>query len=123
MKRSRVSIIKHSQKESFLLREISQFFTQIALDYPELQRLYITRVSLAPDRSMCTVYFHTAEGQAGFKEKLPKLILFKPSLRSAIAKVYHGPYAPDLVFRYDDQFDKGRKVDDLIEALKSEGKL
>jgi len=115
--------IKRARKESLLLKEISNFFLRIAQDEPKLQSLYISRVQLSTDYGICFVFFHTAEGKAAFEEKLPLLILYKPSLRSAIAKAIRGRYTPNLIFKYDEVFDKQKKVDDLIEKLKTEGKL
>ena len=115
--------IKRARKESLLLREISNFFLRIAQEEPKLQDLYIVRVRLSTDYGICSVFFHTAEGKAAFQEKLRLLILYKPSLRSAIAKSIKGRYTPNLIFKYDEDFDKQKKVDDLIEKLKTEGKL
>jgi len=115
--------IKRARKESLLLKEISNFFLRIAQEEPALQSLYITHVRLSPDCGLCSVFFHTANGKAIFKEKLPILILYKPSLRSAIAQTIQGRYTPNLVFKYDEGFDKQKKVNELIEKLKTEGKL
>ncbi len=115
--------IKRARKESLLLKEISNFFLRIAQEEPELQGLYISRVRLSTDYGICSVFFHTADGKAAFEEKLSLLILYKPSLRHAIAQAIKGRYTPNLIFKYDEIFDKQRKVDELIEKLKVEGKL
>ncbi len=115
--------IKRARKESLLLKEISNFFLRIVQEEPNLQGLYISHVSLSSDCGICSVFFHTSEGKKKFEEKLPLLILYKPSLRSALAKVVEGRYTPNLIFKYDEIFDKQQKVNDLIEKLKTEGKL
>ncbi|MGB8367425.1 MAG: 30S ribosome-binding factor RbfA [Candidatus Babeliales bacterium] len=115
--------IKRARKESLLLQEISTFFLRIAQEEPKLQDLYISRVQLSTDYGLCSVFFHTAGGNETFKEKLPLLILYKPSLRSAIAHAIQSRYTPELLFKYDEVLDKQKKVNDLIEKLKSEGKL
>jgi len=123
MSDNRVRDIKHAQRESLLHREISNFFLQITLDDPQLQGLYVNRVKLSADRSMCTVFFYTEGGNADFEAKRKQLVLYKASLRNALSKVLRGPYTPDLRFKYDAQFDKQRKIEDLFETLKKEGKL
>lgn len=115
--------IKRARKESLFLQEISTFFLRIAQEEPSLQDLYITRVQLSTDYGLCSVFFHIAGGEKVFKEKLPLLILYKPSLRSAIAQAIQSRYTPELLFKYDEAFDKQKKVDELIEKLKAEGKL
>jgi len=115
--------IKRARKESLLLREISKFFLRIAQEEPTLQSLYISHVSLSSNYGICSVFFYTSDGKKKFEEKLSLLILYKPSLRSAISKVIEGRYTPNLIFKYDEVFDKQEKVNELIEKLKTEGKL
>ncbi len=120
---NRVRDIKHAQRESLLQREISNFFLQITLDDPLLKGLYVNRVKLSADRSMCTVYFYTEGGIKDFEAKRKQLVLYKPSLRAALSKVLRGPYTPDLRFKFDEQFEKQHKIEALFEKLKKEGKL
>ncbi len=120
---NRVREIKHAQREALIYKEISNLFVRITYDEKELTSLYVNRVSLSPDRSNCTVYFQTLGGLEDFDAKFSKLILYKPSLRTALSKTLHGRYVPDLVFKYDDKFDKQRRVEDLMDRLKDEGKL
>lgn len=121
--RSRVSQIKHAQKESLLLHKIAQFFVQIIQDEPELAKLTVTRVALSPDKGKCTVFLHTLGGVAEYESLRPSLVLFKGSLRKALSKEIPGRYTPDIRFAYDSQLDKQRHIDDLIDKLKDEGKL
>ncbi len=123
MNSQRVRDIKHAQREAFLFKEIAQFFLQIVADEPQLQGLYINRVKLSPDRGMCTVYFFTQGGLKEFEEKRPTLVLYKPSLRTALSKILHSRYVPNLRFAYDEQYEKQRRVEELINKLKEEEKL
>jgi len=123
MDRRRQSEIKHAQRESFLLREISQYFIQIAQDEPRLSTLYIEQAKLSVDGSRCTFYFYSAKGKPEFEALLPLLILYKPSMRASLAKTASGKYVPQLVFAYAEHVDQQRKVNDIIENLKKEGKL
>jgi ribosome-binding factor A len=118
----RLREIKHAQRESQLLRDISNFFLRITLDEPSLQGLFINRIRLSADRSVCTVFFHTPGGFSEYEEKRPLLVLYKPTLRTALSKSLHGRYTPDLIFEYDAQYDKQRRIDDLLEQLQKEEK-
>lgn len=115
--------IKRAQKESYFFREISQLFLQITIDEPQLVGLYINKISLSSDGGMCTVLFLATHGKTEFEEKLPLLILYKPSLRTALAKTSHGRYVPNLIFRYDKDEEKVEKINRLLDKLKDEGKL
>lgn len=115
--------IKKKQKEHLILREVSQLFSQAAMDDPELQGISIIRVALSPDKGMCTVYFYSPDGKAGFDKCFDRLKLYKPSLRTALAHQIKSRYTPDLMFKYDEQFEKQAKIEALIDKLKDEGKL
>lgn len=116
-----VSDIKRAQKESLLLREISQLFLQASIDEKALQGLSINRVKLSPDKGVCTVYFYTPQGQKFFDEVLPILKLYKPSLRKALSSQIRSRYTPELIFRYDEQYEKIMHIENLLEKVKKEG--
>jgi len=119
----RVRAIKQAQRESFLLREISSSFLRVMQDNPTLQGVYITRVLLSSDGSTCTIYFHSNKGAEHYEEVKNMLILYKPSIRTALAKASSSRYVPQLVFRYAEGVEQQNRVNDLIENLKKEGKL
>ncbi len=115
--------IKKAQRESYFYKEISQFFRQITIDEPKLNGIFINRVSLSSDGGTCVVLFLASDGKPEFEEKLKTLVLYKPSLRSALAKTSHGRYTPKLIFRYDEDQEKVEKINRLLDKLKDEGKL
>jgi len=115
--------IKRAQKESYFFREISNFLMQIIMDDPRLSGLYINKVTLSPEGGMLSVLFLSAQGKEDFEKKLPTLILYKPSLRTALAKTSHGRYTPNLIFCYDEGHEKTEKIHALLDQLKKEGKL
>ncbi len=114
--------IKLAQKESLLLREISRLFMEKAMDDEQLRQVTINRVELAPSKAVCTVFFYTPEGAAAFREILEHLKLYKPSLRSAIAKKLDSRYVPDLVFKFDETFEKEFRIDQILQKIKDEDK-
>jgi ribosome-binding factor A len=115
---SSVKTIKHAQKESLFLRHVATLFSQLVLDDNRLSNIFVNRVSLSPDKGMCTVFFYTPQGQAYFNELLDILKLYKPSLRTALARLIKGRYTPDLIFRFDEQFEKQQKMERLLDSLK-----
>ena len=115
--------IRKAQKESYFHQEISKLFLQITMDESRLNGLFINRVQLSPDGGTCVVLFLAANGRTEFEEKLPTLILYKPSMRTALAKTSRGRYTPNLIFRYDEDYEKVEKINRLLDTLKAEGKL
>jgi ribosome-binding factor A len=112
--------IKQSQRETQLLREISQLFRKTALDDPRLAGVFINRVQLSPDSGICTAYFYSVEGEEHFNQVLDILKLYRPSLRKALAERINRRYTPDLIFKYDTQFDKHERLEELFEKIKDE---
>jgi ribosome-binding factor A len=115
--------IRKAQRESYFHQEISKLFLQITMDEPRLHGLFINRVHLSPDGGTCVVLFLATNGKSEFEEKLPTLVLYKPSMRTALAKTSRGRYTPNLIFRYDDDYEKVEKINRLLDTLKEEGRL
>jgi len=77
----------------------------------------ITDVSLTPDYSYCTVYY-TVLSRLDKKKAFEGLNASKAFLRSAIASRVTMRRAPQLVFSYDNSFENGQRIDDLLEEIK-----
>ena len=116
----RVSGIKRAQKESLLSKKIAILLNQIAQDDPKVAEFSLSRVELSADKSLATLYFYLVGGQQAFDEKKADLILYKPSMRSALAKLVPSRYTPNLVFKYDAQFEKELKINTLLDKIKDD---
>lgn len=108
---SATAAIKKAQKESLLLREVSQMFHTISVDDDRLTGLFVNRVELSSDKGWATIYFYTLDGQEKFKEQLEVLKLYKPSIRKSLATGIKGRYVPDLKFAYDAKFEKQQRLE------------
>lgn len=120
MNPSNLSTIKRSQKESLLLKELSKMLLELMLDDKELSGLFINRVELSKNKGACIVYFYDPQGPAIFEAKKRHLILYKPSLRKAIAMTLDGRYTPELVFAYDTQFERQQRIENILEKVKQD---
>jgi ribosome-binding factor A len=112
--------VKKAQKESLLLREISQLFLEKSMEDSELKNLFVNRVSLSSNKSTCFVFFYSGLGKAEFERVFEHLKLYKPSMRKSLSKSIQGRYVPQIVFQYDEQLQKQLEIENLIESLKSE---
>ena len=61
------------------------------------------------------------ESKEEFKKIFNVLVLYKPSLRKALASKIQSRYTPELVFKYDEQFEKQMRLESLFEKIKHEG--
>ena len=111
--------VKRAQKESLLFREISQLILEAALDDPKLSTVTVTRAELSSDKSGCTVYFYTGEGEEYFRKELLSIVeQYKISLRKALANRIRSRYVPKLNFAFDAQLEKQLRIENLIEQVK-----
>ncbi|MBU4269843.1 ribosome-binding factor A [Candidatus Dependentiae bacterium] len=110
---------KREQKTSLFFHEISNLIRTLALDEPDLMKVFVTRVTLSNDYGICFVYFSTYADKSDFDKALPILKLYKNSLRKTLAQIISSRYAANLVFLYDETKDKERKINALLdEAVK-----
>lgn len=112
--------IRKARKEAQFLRVISSLFVKQAVDDNSLAGIFINRVELSADGGLCYVFFYSENGEAYFEEMLPHLILYKPSLRTALAKEIPSRYTPDIIFKFDTHFLKQQKIEQLIDKVSRE---
>ena len=122
MNNSQVAHIKRSQKESLLLKELSKMLHQLSLDDKELEGLTINRVELSRDKSVCLVFFYDAAGPDMFKQKLSRLVLYKPTIRKSLAGILDSRYVPNIRFMFDIHFEKRQRIETLMNEVKKEFK-
>ncbi|MFH1644260.1 MAG: 30S ribosome-binding factor RbfA [bacterium] len=120
MNRTRLSEIKREKKKALFLREVSSFIQKISQDEPVVLKVFVTRVELSADSGICYIYFAGFNGKKDFDEALEILKLYKPSMRSVLAKSLKLRYAPDLVFRFDEKQEKVQKMEELLEKIHEE---
>ncbi len=117
---TRTSSIKKNQKESLLKREISALLQQASMDYPDLFGLSVSHVTLSDDKGVCSIFFYSPEGKDIFEQKFDTLLLFKKSLRQALARRIPGRYVPELIFKYDEQLEKQLAIERLLDQIKED---
>ncbi|NBQ17188.1 hypothetical protein EBU24_02640 [bacterium] len=120
MKKNSIFAIKRAQKSSLLLRSISNLFMKVAMDDARLQSIYVNRIELSPDKSHCYVYFCALGGETEFNDKLGTLILYKPSLRAALAQTIPSRYTPEIMFKFDTSAEKTQRIEMILEKIKHE---
>lgn len=100
------------------MRLIAELVRQAAVDTPSIGTIFLTRVDLSQGKTLCRAYFYTPEGKEHFETVLEDLKLYKPSMRTAIAHNLQKRYAVDLLFCFDEQFEKTQRLESLFEKIK-----
>ena len=111
--------IKRAQKESQLHRILSEIFLELVLEEPRLTGIYINKVVLSKDKSCCTILFFCADQQQ-FRDSFETLILYKPSMRKAIAQKMASRYVPELRFAFDKKCGRQQKLEAALHQVSKE---
>lgn len=90
------------------------------MDHQQLIGLSISRVELSDNKGLCSIFFYSPEGQEVFEQKFDTLLLFRNSLRRALAQRIPGRYVPELIFKYDAQLEKQLAIEQLLDQIKEE---
>ena len=118
MNRSSAPSVKKAQKESLLYQELSKLFLSITLDDERVRGLSLSRIKLSDDGGICFAFFYAAGGLKEFNEKKEWLVLYKPSMRKSLARLISARYTPQLVFKFDDIFEKQQRLESLLDSIK-----
>jgi len=113
---------RRAKKESLVRKELSKLLLQIKQDDSRFDDIFIHRVNLSPDKSCIRVFFYSHKGEDFFNEKLPLLILYKPSIRKALSQAIPSRYTPEIIFKYDKNFEKQCRIELLLDKIKKEDK-
>ncbi len=103
---------------SVLVREISNIVTQDMRD-PRLGFITITNVVVSPDLKKAMVYFSSLGDKSKSFEILSKA---KGYIRSSLAQRVRLKCIPDLIFKIDDSYEYGRRIDGLFEKINKDNK-
>jgi ribosome-binding factor A len=114
----KISHIKKSQRESLFFRIISDLFIKESQNNKDILGIFVTRVQLSKNKGSCIVYFYSFNGKEYFDNILNVLKAYKPSLRKAISLNIRSRYTPDIIFKFDDLFEKRDRIENLIESIK-----
>lgn len=115
-----LSEIKRARKESLLFKEITQLFRETTLDDHRLHGLTISDVSLSSDKSSCTILFYTEKGEEHFQRVFDTLVLYKPSLKKALATQIKLRRVPELIFKFDRKYEKRLRLEMLLDSIKTD---
>ena len=111
---------KREQRQSYILRELGPVLRELFQDNEKLSSLFVTRVELSPNGTVCNIFFSTFEGGTEFETALETLKLFKPSIRKALSTILYGRRTPFVKFRYDAGQDKARRMHELFSQINEE---
>jgi ribosome-binding factor A len=87
---------------------------------PGLSSVTVTEVSVTPDLKIAHVNYSALVGPEERKAVAQALRRSSGFLRRELGKVLDLRYAPELQFHYDDSYDRGARIDELLRGISVE---
>jgi len=84
---------------------------------PGLASVTITDVSVTPDLKVAHVNYSALVGPEERKAVAQALRRSAGFLRRELGKVLDLRYSPDLQFHYDDSYDRGARIDEILRGI------
>src|SRR4030042_4989263 len=109
-----------AERASGFIQEELTLLLRGAVQDPSVALLTITGVSLTHDRRIARGYVACYSGEEDLREGLKGLERAKGYLRSELSQVLNWRFTPELQFRADRSWQRGARVDELLNALKQD---
>jgi ribosome-binding factor A len=87
---------------------------------PRLKNASITDVKLSRDLRIARIYFVTSGNKKNIEEALEGFKSATGYVKRTVARQLGLRYMPDLKFFYDESFDYGSHIDNVLKALKAD---
>lgn len=111
---------KKERLEKILEREIATIiFNDIKDD--RLKFVTITKVNLTNDLSLATVYYTVLGDEAQIAATSENIADAKGFIKGILSKRLEVRKTPDLRFKYDDSYEQGNKIENILKSIKEKG--
>jgi ribosome-binding factor A len=87
---------------------------------PRLEHVHITDVKLSRDLRIARIYFVTSGNKKNIEAALEGFKSAIGYVKRSLARQLGLRYMPDLKFFYDESFDYGSHIDNVLKALKAD---
>jgi len=107
---------KRERLEKIIEREIGSMILFDVKD-ERIQYATITNVNLTGDLSIATIYFTVFGNENQIDNTAKALFEAKGFIRSLLAKRMTVKKVPDLIFKYDNSYENGKKIDEILSTI------
>ncbi len=108
---------KKERMEKILEREISSIIFQDVKN-EKIKFVTITKASLTNDLSIATIYYTVFGNEDQINASIEALNEAKGFIRTVLSKRIEVKKVPDLKFKYDESFEQGNKIEQILKNLK-----
>ena len=108
---------KKERMEKILEREISNIIFQ-EVKNEKIKFVTITKASLTNDLSLATIYYTVFGNEDQINASIEALNEAKGFIRTVLSKRKKEKKVPDLKFKYDESFEQGNRIEEILKNLK-----
>ncbi|MDD3294784.1 MAG: ribosome-binding factor A [Geobacteraceae bacterium] len=109
--------VKRAEKVGEAIHEILSALLIKGVKDPRIGFTTITGVKLSDDLHLATIYFTVVGDEEEKRATADGLNSARGFLRRELSKNLRMRYVPDLLFRYDESLDYGRRIDNLLDQI------
>lgn len=100
-----------------LIQQILSDLLRRDVNDPRLQMATISRVSVTKDLRLARIYFATAGGKASSADTAQGFRSAAGFIKRRLGPQLGLRYMPELEFYYDESFDHGARIDQLLKSI------
>jgi len=115
-----MTLYSRADRVSGLIQETLSDLLSKRIHDPRLEMATITRVKMSADLKLARVYFAVYGDDRKSDEAAKGFESARGFIKRILAPKLGLRYMPDLKFFYDDSFDYGSHIDQLLEKIKTE---
>jgi ribosome-binding factor A len=108
---------KRPEKVAETVHELVSELLVKGLKDPRIGFVTITGVKMTDDLHLATIYFTVIGDEDSKKSSEKGLNSARGFIRKEIGKNLHMRYIPDLIFRYDESVEYGRRIETILNEL------
>jgi ribosome-binding factor A len=108
-----------ADRVSGLIQEILSDLLKKGIHDPRLQMATITSVKMTRDLKLARIYFSIHGGSAKVEAAGKGFESARGFIKRSLARQLSLRYMPDLIFFYDESFDYGSHIDELLKKIKT----
>ena len=109
-----------SDRVSGLIQKVLSDILKKDINDPRLKMATITGVKVSRDLKTARIYFSISGGKQNIKNAGDGFDSAKGYVKRTLAKKLGLRYMPDIKFFYDETFDYGSHIDELLKQIKTE---
>ncbi len=109
-----------ADRVSGLIQEVLSDLIKKDIHDPRLQMATITNVKMSRDLKLARIYFSIHGGNAKVEAAAKGFESARGFIKRSLARKLSLRYMPDLIFFYDDSFDYGTHIDELLKKIMTE---